>query len=98
MRDAGERGLQGFIVRPGYVLGHSIKGTSITDDFLVRILKGCIQLGSFPELGDDNFINMMPVDGVAQICVAAALEPRSDMKVINAVSRTMTFNTYLFSL
>jgi L-aminoadipate-semialdehyde dehydrogenase len=98
MRDAGERGLRGVILRPGYVTGHSGKGTTITDDFLVRILKGCIQLGSFPELGDDNFINMMPVDGVAAICAAAALATNSGMKVLNAVSRTMTFNTYLFSL
>ena len=41
---------------------------------------------------------MMPVDGVAAICVAAALSTNSDVRVINAVSRTMTFNTYLFSL
>jgi L-2-aminoadipate reductase len=99
MRDASDRGLQGVILRPGYVTGHSIRGTTITDDFLVRILKGCIQLGFFPELGDDNFINMMPVDGVAEACVAAALQPpRPNVAVLNAVSRTMTFNAYLFSL
>ena len=35
MRDAGNRGLKGAIVRPGYVLGESRTGTTIIDDFLV---------------------------------------------------------------
>lgn len=96
MRDAGERGLGGVILRPGYVTGHSSKGTTITDDFLVRILKGCVQLGAYPELGDDNYINMMPVDGVASICLAAGLQPGRGVKTVNAVSRTMTFTAYLF--
>lgn len=95
MRDAGDRGLQGAILRPGYVTGESYKWTTVTDDFLVRILKGCIQLKSFPDLGEDNFINMMPVDGVSRIAVAAATTPSSGMQVLNAVSRTMTFNSYL---
>jgi L-aminoadipate-semialdehyde dehydrogenase len=95
MRDAGLNGLNGVIVRPGYVTGESDRGTTITDDFLVRILKGCVQLGSYPDLGDDNYINMMPVDGVSQICVAAATNTPRGMKTFNAVSRTMSFNSYL---
>jgi L-aminoadipate-semialdehyde dehydrogenase len=35
MRDAGNRGLCGVTVRPGYVTGESKLGTTITDDFLV---------------------------------------------------------------
>jgi L-aminoadipate-semialdehyde dehydrogenase len=35
MRLAGENGLAGAIVRPGYVTGESRLGTTITDDFLV---------------------------------------------------------------
>jgi thioester reductase-like protein len=37
MRDAGNRGLCGVIVRPGYVTGESKLGTTITDDFLVSL-------------------------------------------------------------
>jgi L-aminoadipate-semialdehyde dehydrogenase len=59
LREAGRRGLRGAIIRPGYVTGESTRGTSVTDDFLVRLFKGCIQLGSFPDLGEDNFINMV---------------------------------------
>jgi L-aminoadipate-semialdehyde dehydrogenase len=98
IHDASQLGLNGTIIRPGYVTGHSKNGTSITDDFLVRILKGCIQLGAYPELGDDNLINCMPVDGVAAITVAGALHASTPVKVINAVSRTMGFNSYLFNL
>jgi L-aminoadipate-semialdehyde dehydrogenase len=42
MRDAGARGLKGWILRPGYVTGELCWGATITDDFLVRILKGCV--------------------------------------------------------
>ena len=48
---------------------------SITDDFLVRMLKGCVQLGSRPPI--NNTINMVPVDHVAQIVVSASLDPPS---------------------
>jgi L-aminoadipate-semialdehyde dehydrogenase len=95
LRDAGERGLQGVILRPGYVTGETNEGTTITDDFLVRILKGCIQLGAYPDLGDDNYINMMPVDGVSKLCVAAAFDTAAGMPLLNAVNRTVSFNKYL---
>jgi L-aminoadipate-semialdehyde dehydrogenase len=62
----------------------------------VRILKGCIQLGAYPEI--INKINMMPVDGVARICVAAAASPPDVLRVLNSTSRTMTFDQYLSSL
>lgn len=101
MRDAAANGLLGYILRPGYVTGESKKGTTITDDFLVRILKGCVQLSYFPDLGKESSINAMPVDGLAQICVAAAVYPSTaeqghgGVKVLNATRRSMTFNDYL---
>jgi L-aminoadipate-semialdehyde dehydrogenase len=98
LRAARDKGLDAIILRPGYVTGESIRGTTITDDFLVRIWKGCIQLHSYPDLGDDNLINMMPVDGVAHLCVEAAVKPTVFGPVINAVGRTMSFNEYLGEL
>jgi L-aminoadipate-semialdehyde dehydrogenase len=64
----------------------------------VRILKGCVQLGAYPELGLKNYINMMPVDGVARICVAAAASPPEVFGLLNATSRTMAFEIYLSML
>ena len=49
--------------------------TTVTniDDFLVRMLKGCIQLQSVPTI--TNTINMVPVDHVARVAVSCALNP-----------------------
>ncbi|CCH45874.1 L-aminoadipate-semialdehyde dehydrogenase [Wickerhamomyces ciferrii] len=73
IRRAGERGLKGAIIRPGYVTGETNTGSSNTDDFLLRMLKGCAELGKYPNI--NNTINMVPVDHVARVVVAAALHP-----------------------
>lgn len=73
VRAAGKRGLTGCVVRPGYVTGDSKTGTTNTDDFLVRMIKGCVQLGQIPAI--HNTVNMVPVDHVARVCVASAFFP-----------------------
>ncbi|CAR24217.1 L-aminoadipate-semialdehyde dehydrogenase [Lachancea thermotolerans CBS 6340] len=73
IRRAGERGLRGCIVRPGYVTGASSNGSSNTDDFLLRFLKGVVQLGKIPDVR--NTVNMVPVDQVARVVTATALTP-----------------------
>lgn len=75
IRKAGEKGLRGCIVRPGYVTGASKNGSSNTDDFLLRLLKGVVQLGKAPDIR--NSTNMVPVDHVARVVVATALNPPS---------------------
>ncbi len=39
-----------------------------SDDFLWRLVKGCIQLGQVPKIA--NVVNMAPVDYVASCIVA----------------------------
>lgn len=73
IRCAGEVGLRGAIIRPGYVQGFSETGASNTDDFLLRMLKGCVEVGSYPEI--TNSVNTVPVDHVARVVVASALHP-----------------------
>lgn len=73
VREAGKRGLRGSVIRPGYILGDSSVGICNTDDFLIRMLKGCVQLSSRPYI--HNTVNAVPVDHVARIVVAAALNP-----------------------
>lgn len=73
VRAAGSRGLRGSIVRPGYVLGDSETGVCNTDDFLIRLLKGCIQLSARPHIA--NTVNAVPVNHVARVVVAATLNP-----------------------
>ncbi|KAL2021594.1 hypothetical protein VTK56DRAFT_6947 [Thermocarpiscus australiensis] len=73
VREAGRRGLLGSVVRPGYVLGDSETGVCNVDDFLIRMLKGCIQLSARPHIV--NTVNAVPVNHVARVVVAAALNP-----------------------
>lgn len=73
VREAGRRGLRGTVVRPGYILGDSETGVSNTDDFLIRLLKGCVQLGVRPRI--INTVNSVPVNHVARVVVAAGLNP-----------------------
>ena len=98
MREARKRGLSATIIRPGYVLGDSETGATITDDFLIRLLKACVQQGSRPNI--QNTINMVPVDTVAAVAVAASLHPAhasTDLANVNAKPR-LTFSQLLTCL
>lgn len=93
-REAGRRGLRGAVVRPGYVSGDSQTGVTNTDDFLIRMLKGCVQLSAHPDIS--NTINMCPVDFVARLVVAAAIHPAPTLEVIQCTSHPrLRFNEYL---
>jgi L-aminoadipate-semialdehyde dehydrogenase len=70
VREAGRRGLVGAIIRPGYIVGDPESGISVTDDFLVRLWKGCLQVGARPDI--DNPLNAVPVTQVSRIVVASA--------------------------
>lgn len=72
IRSAGSRGLTGAIVRPGYITGDPVSGTCVTDDFLVRLWKGCLQVGARPDIS--NTVNAVPVSRVSRIVVASALQ------------------------
>ncbi|ODV60929.1 L-aminoadipate-semialdehyde dehydrogenase [Ascoidea rubescens DSM 1968] len=79
VRQAGERGLTGSIIRPGYIGGDIESGCSNTDDFLLRMLKGCLQIGYFPQIS--NSVNYVPVNHVARIVVAATFNADKGVKV-----------------
>lgn len=72
-REAGRRGLSGCVVRPGYIVGDTDTGVTNPDDFIVRLIKGCIQIGAYPNI--HNPVNMTPVDHVARVVCATALNP-----------------------
>lgn len=97
-RIAGSKGLSGCVIRPGYVLGDPNTGTTNTDDFLVRILKGCIQLRSRPDI--TNTINMVPVTHVSRVVVASSFSPpTTPLGVAQITSHPrITFNTFLGAL
>ncbi|KAK5997232.1 L-2-aminoadipate reductase large subunit [Cladobotryum mycophilum] len=63
-REAGRRGLRGSAVRPCYILVDSEIGVYNTDSFLIRRLRGCIQLGVRPRI--INTVNPVPVNHVVR--------------------------------
>ncbi|TXT15610.1 hypothetical protein VHUM_00113 [Vanrija humicola] len=68
--EAAKRGLAGHILRPSYVLGDSKTAVTNTDDFIWRMVKGCLQLGLIPDI--NNTLNMCPVDHVAMLASLSA--------------------------
>ncbi|KAF9529980.1 hypothetical protein CPB83DRAFT_851382 [Crepidotus variabilis] len=96
LMEAGKRGLNGHIVRPGYVVGDSLTAVTNTDDFIWRLVKGCIQLGQVPDI--NNTINMVPVDHVARCTALAAVSPLPDasLSVLHITANPLpTFNGML---
>jgi L-aminoadipate-semialdehyde dehydrogenase len=101
IREAGRRGLKGTIVRSGYVTGDKDSGVTNTDDFLIRMAKGCIQLNSRPRI--NNTVNQVPVNHVARLVVASALHPlEGDWGKVSCTQVTshprLTFSQYLATL
>ncbi|KAH0608522.1 uncharacterized protein H6S33_001656 [Morchella sextelata] len=98
VREAGRRGLSGCVVRPGYVVGDSKTGVTNTDDFLIRMLKGCAQLGQMPNI--HNTVNMVPVDHVARVVTACAFHPpATPLPVAHVTSHPrLRFNEFLGTL
>lgn len=97
--EAGKRGLRGHIVRPGYVVGDSKTAVTNTDDFIWRMVKGCIQLGLVPDI--NNTVNMVPVDHVALCTALAAVSPLPDaaLSVLHITAHPLpTFNEILSPL
>ncbi|KAJ7637189.1 alpha-aminoadipate reductase Lys1p [Roridomyces roridus] len=96
LSEAGKRGLRGHIVRPGYVVGDSSTAVTNTDDFIWRLVKGCIQLGLVPDI--NNTINMVPVDHVARCTTLAAIAPlpSAPLSVLHITARPLpTYNGLL---
>jgi amino acid adenylation domain-containing protein/thioester reductase-like protein/non-ribosomal peptide synthase protein (TIGR01720 family) len=75
VRLAGERGLPVAIYRMGRVGWDSRTGAWAETDFVYRMIRSCLQLGSAPEL--DRLIPITPVDYVAAALVELSLKPGS---------------------
>ncbi|KAK4052215.1 putative NRPS-like protein biosynthetic cluster [Microbotryomycetes sp. JL221] len=98
LMEAGRRGLAGSIVRPSYVVGDTNTAVTNTDDFLWRLVKGCVQLGNIPDI--HNTINMVPVDHVARITAVCALKSPNEPLLVHQVTARPTprFNDFLSAL
>ena len=71
--NAQARGLPVTVFRCALVMGHSQTGIGNTKDFPSRLLKSCIELGSFYDLRN-KFDNFVPVDFASQAVVHLSLK------------------------
>lgn len=68
-----------------------------TDDFIWRLVKGCIQLKLVPDIG--NTVNMVPVDYVASVVALSGTIPANGVTVLHIAARPpITFNDLFTSL
>ena len=72
---ARNRGLPVCIYRPSLISGDSRTGIWNTNDFLCRLIKGCIQMNKSPDL--DYQLNISPVDYVSQAIVYLSIRKTS---------------------
>lgn len=72
---AKHRGIPVSIYRPGRISGHSLTGACQTNDFFWTIIKGCVQMNSYPDI--DVTFEMSPVDYMAEAIVAISLQKES---------------------
>jgi thioester reductase-like protein len=72
-RVAGSRGMRLGVHRPGLITGAWGSGHSNPDDFLSRFIRGCVELGVYPDCEVE--LDLVAVDDVARGIAAATLEP-----------------------
>jgi thioester reductase-like protein len=73
VRQASERGLVASIYRLSLLTGAEDSGRGNENDFLSRLLRGCVYQGAAPDL--DVELDACPVDYAARAVVGLALEP-----------------------
>ncbi len=69
------RGLPVSIYRPPLIAGNSQTGIWNTDDFTCRFIKGCIEMGSMPQM--NSGITIVPVDYVSRAIVYLSRQKES---------------------
>ncbi|MEH2057529.1 MAG: amino acid adenylation domain-containing protein [Nostoc sp.] len=82
---AKSRGIPVSIFRTGFLMGDSGTGVAHTKDaYVPRVIKGCIQLGSYPELIDQKE-ELIPVDYAARAIVHLSKKQESLGKAFHIV-------------
>ncbi|MBN3941890.1 non-ribosomal peptide synthetase [Nostoc sp. NMS9] len=82
---AKSRGIPVSIFRTGFLMGHSKTGIAHTKDaYVPRVIKGCIQLGSYPELIDQKE-ELIPVDYATRAIVHLSKKQESLGKAFHIV-------------
>jgi thioester reductase-like protein len=82
---AKSRGLPVTVFRAGAIAGSSQTGVSNLKDFESSFLRGCVQMGAFPDLRHESQL-FVPVDYVSQAIVQLSQHPDSIGKAFHLVN------------
>ncbi|MBD2508881.1 amino acid adenylation domain-containing protein [Nostoc muscorum FACHB-395] len=94
VKTAIERGIPISIYRPSRISGHSKTGVFNSNDFLYKLIIGCVQLGSAPDI--DIRENIVPVDYVSKAIVNLSKQKESLGKTFHLVHpQTLHSNTLI---
>jgi thioester reductase-like protein len=78
---ARERGVPVSVYRPGIVLGHSRTGVANSEDYVTKMILGCVRLGLAPLR--DYPLSVGPVDAVARAIVTLSLGPPGTFHIVD---------------
>ncbi|MGM3306997.1 amino acid adenylation domain-containing protein [Anabaena sp. WFMT] len=92
--EAGLRGLPVCIYRLGRISGHSQTGVFNVNDFLYRLIIGCVQLGSIPDQG--MMLDLIPVDYTSQAIVHLSKQSASWNQAFHFVHPQPVCSSVLF--
>jgi amino acid adenylation domain-containing protein/thioester reductase-like protein len=96
VKAAGLRGLPVYIYRIGRVSGHSETGVFNINDFLYRLIIGCIQLGIAPNV--DIMEDIMPVDYTSKSIIHLSRQKANSGKVFHLVNSQLLHTNMLFNV
>jgi amino acid adenylation domain-containing protein/thioester reductase-like protein len=71
VKEAQQRGIPVAVYRPGFIMGDSKTGAGNPDDFVARLIKGCIAVGCYPVLPRQGK-EFIPVDYVSEALLRIA--------------------------
>ncbi|BAY99149.1 amino acid adenylation domain protein [Tolypothrix tenuis PCC 7101] len=75
VKTAREQGLAVSIYRPGFISGHRQTGFANLNDTFYRFIRGCIQMGMYPDW-PEKYWTPVPVDYVAALIASVSLDPK----------------------
>ncbi|MFY2559099.1 amino acid adenylation domain-containing protein [Corallococcus terminator] len=85
--EAVKRGLPVNVYRPGFIMGDSRTGAGNADDFVGRLIRGCLQIGCYPDLPRQRK-EFVPVDFVSHALLGIAAREGAAGKAYHLVPPT----------
>ncbi|ABW31356.1 non-ribosomal peptide synthetase [Acaryochloris marina] len=92
---AGDRGLPVAIYRLGRISGHSQTGVFNPNDFLYRLIIGCVELGYVPK-DAEMLLDMIPVDYASRAIAYLSQQPSSQTQPFHLVHPQPVSSSILF--